>query len=274
MKCRYYILLICVILGFAGNLTAQNTNLINDLNQLIGRINTKIETGKHREKEFTDELKGFDDLFVKYGSDKAGGPRVVLAMKYQLYLQVFYDQLNAANTLRLLKANFPEANTGGVIDKTIEEMQPGIEKQKTRNQWVEGARFPDFNEKDINGKPLSIASRKAKVVLIDFWATWCGPCRQEIPNELEVYKKYHDRGFDIIGVSLDEDRAELDKLLLAAGMNWPEFFDGQATENKLAVKYGIGPIPANYLLDGSGKIIDSNLRGDELEAAVAKALKQ
>jgi len=274
MKCRYYILLVCVILGLAGNLPAQNTNLINEVDSLIGRLNNKLEAGKHREKEYADELKTFDDLIAKYSDDKTGGLWAILNLKYKLDSTLFYDFINTAATLELIKTNFPSANTDGEIDKAIASMQPEIEKQKIRNQFPEGSKFPDFDVKDIYGKPLSIASRKAKVVLIDFWATWCGPCRQEIPNILDVYKKYHDQGFDVIGVSLDDDRAALDKFLIAAGMPWPEFFDGKANDNKLAVKYGIGPIPANYLLNSDGKIIDMDMRGPELEAAVAKALKQ
>ena len=139
---------------------------------------------------------------------------------------------------------------------------------------VEGAQFPDFNEKDVAGNPLSIANDKGKVILVDFWATWCPPCRAELPNVLATYQKYHDQGFDIIGISLDDERTNLLAFIKENKMTWPQYFDGQRWDNKLAVKYGIESIPATYLLDGSGKIIGEDLRGDALAEAVAGALKK
>jgi len=136
----------------------------------------------------------------------------------------------------------------------------------------EGAAFPDFDEKDLAGNPLSIANFKGKVVLVDFWATWCPPCVAELPNVLKAYEEYHPKGFEIIGISLDKDRQKLDSFIKQKQMTWPQYFDGQGWENKLSQKYGVNSIPATYLLDKEGKIIGSNLRGEALDAAVAKAL--
>jgi peroxiredoxin len=155
---------------------------------------------------------------------------------------------------------------------TPEMKQRQMEAQKIQAALAVGVKFPDFNEKDTAGKPLSIANYKGKVVLIDFWATWCGPCRAELPNVIATYKKYHNQGFEIIGVSLDQDQAKLTGFAKDMNMTWQQYFDSQGWGNKLAVKYGIESIPATYLLDGNGKIIGRDLRGDELTQAVAKAL--
>jgi peroxiredoxin len=135
-----------------------------------------------------------------------------------------------------------------------------------------GSKFPVFTEKDLNGHSLSITNYKGKVVLLDFWATWCGPCKVELPNLLATYKKHHPNGFEIIGISLDKDVDTLKSFIKEKEMTWAQFFDGQVWQNKLAMQYGVNSIPATYLLDRAGTIIGKDLRGEDLENAVAAAL--
>jgi thiol-disulfide isomerase/thioredoxin len=135
-----------------------------------------------------------------------------------------------------------------------------------------GQRFPDFNETDLNGATLSVAGSRGKVTLVDFWATWCGPCRAEMPNVIAAYQKYHSRGFDVIGVSLDEHQYAVANFTSSQGMPWPQYFDGKGWENKLAKQYGVQSIPMSYLLDRNGVIVGKELRGGALDAAVSRAL--
>jgi thiol-disulfide isomerase/thioredoxin len=137
-----------------------------------------------------------------------------------------------------------------------------------------GQKFPGFSESDVAGNPLSVAGHNGKVVLIDFWATWCGPCRQELPNVISLYQKYHGQGFDVIGVSLDEDRNALNTFTQQNGMSWQQYFDGQGWNNKLAVNYGVHSIPMTYLLNRQGVIIGKDLRGANLDTAVERALAE
>ena len=136
-----------------------------------------------------------------------------------------------------------------------------------------GYTVPDFQVTDLDGKPLSVASYKGKVVMIDFWATWCGPCIQELPNLMKAYEKYHGKGFEIIGISLDNEKEKLTTFIKEKNMTWPQYFDGKGWQSDLAAKYGVNSIPATYLLDKEGKIIAKGLRGDALEKALEPILK-
>ena len=124
----------------------------------------------------------------------------------------------------------------------------------------------------LAGSSLSPEDYRGRVTLIDFWATWCPPCRAELPNVINIYNTEHAKGFDIIGVSLDQDRASVLDFIREQGMPWEQYFDGQGWQNQLAVKYSVNSIPMTYLLDTHGIIIGKDLRGEELENAVAKAL--
>jgi thiol-disulfide isomerase/thioredoxin len=110
------------------------------------------------------------------------------------------------------------------------------------------------------------------VVLVDFWATWCGPCVGELPNVLAAYGKYHDKGFEVIGISLDQDEIALKSFIKAKGMVWPQYFDGKGWDGKLCQKYGVISIPETFLLDQEGKIVAKELRGPALDEKLAEML--
>jgi thiol-disulfide isomerase/thioredoxin len=171
-----------------------------------------------------------------------------------------------------MKRDFPDTQPGQKADDILKSFTTQAAAAKIQHTLVVGAAFPAFTVQDLSGKPQSVASHKGRVLLVDFWATWCPPCRAELPNVLKTYQQYHDKGFDIIGVSLDSDKEKLSDFIEQQKMTWPQFFDGKGWSNELAVKYGIQSIPSTFLLDGDGKIIGKSLRGEALEAAVSKAL--
>jgi thiol-disulfide isomerase/thioredoxin len=195
-------------------------------------------------------------------------------MKAALYQSVFQQPDKAAEMFKQLQLDFPGTASAKKADQAIAGIKQGEEARKIQEALAIDSAFPDFDVKDLDGKPLKVANFKGKVVMIDFWATWCGPCVGEVPNVAAVYQKYHDKGFEIIGVSLDRE-GDKDKMISFTkehNMPWPQFYDGKYWQNELSVKYGIRSIPATFLLDGSGKIIAKNVRGEALEPAVKKAL--
>ena len=132
---------------------------------------------------------------------------------------------------------------------------------------------PDLTMNDINGKPVSISNFKGKYVLIDFWASWCGPCRQENPNVVAAYNKFKDKNFTILGVSLDEDKAAWQKAITKDNLTWTHMSDLKQWESAAVQTYVIEGIPFNVLVDPAGKIIANSLRGEELTNKLAEVLK-
>jgi len=138
-----------------------------------------------------------------------------------------------------------------------------------------GSPAPDFTLTTPEGKPVALSAYRGKYVLVDFWASWCGPCRRENPNVVSVYNEYKTRNFEVLGVSLDVEKAR-DKWLKAIkddGLPWTQVADlPKGWQNEAATIYNVQAIPQNFLIDPSGKIIATNLRGAELKAAVAKLI--
>jgi thiol-disulfide isomerase/thioredoxin len=274
MKNNFFaaLLMVLTLLFSQSGFAAQTNDIATDINAIVAQINAKILQGKNTEKDLANELNAFDDLYAKYKNQKTEGVAQILVAKAHVYLEVIYDPEKAAEIFQQIKRDLPDTPTGKRVDAILDTLKGPVEAEKIQNALVVGATFPGFSETNLNGSPLSIANYKSKVVLVDFWATWCVPCRMELPYVLKTYEKYHDKGFEIIGVSLDDDRAALEKFIKENKMPWPQFFDGNGPHNALAVKYGIEAIPATFLLDGNGKIIGKDLRGEELQTAVANAV--
>jgi peroxiredoxin len=127
-----------------------------------------------------------------------------------------------------------------------------------------GQPAPEFTMNDSTGKPVSLSSFKGKVILVDFWASWCGPCRAENPNVVAAYKKFNSKGFTVLGVSLDTDKAKWQDAVAKDGLTWTHVSDLIGWDNAAAKQYGVMSIPANFLIDKEGKIIGSSLRGEDL----------
>jgi thiol-disulfide isomerase/thioredoxin len=253
-----------------------------ELKDLVTRITDSMKDGKNRtEADQADHLKEFDTLLAKHKGETSDDVAEIAFMKATLYVRIFQQIDKGTAMLKQIQHDFPATKAARNVDQTLASIKAGEEAKKIQETLVQetlpvGTPFPDFDVKDLDGKPMSVAAYKGKVVMIDFWATWCPPCRAEAPNIAKTYQKYHDKGFEIIGISLDR-KGDKDKLVAFTkenNMPWGQYYDEAGGPGKLAQKCAVDTIPRAFLLDGNGKIIAKGdaIRGEALEPAVKKAL--
>jgi len=150
-----------------------------------------------------------------------------------------------------------------------------LKKRISEKKVVEiGQKAPDFTLNDVNGVPVTLSSKVgAKLLLIDFWAAWCAPCRKENPNIVKVYNEFKSKGFDILGVSLDRNKEDWIQAIAKDNLTWTQVSDLLYWNSAAAKLYLVTSIPANFLLDKNGIIIAKNIRGEALATKVKELLK-
>lgn len=156
---------------------------------------------------------------------------------------------------------------------TVKTAPPAASDNANNSYALLNKQAPDLTMNDVNGKPVSISNFRGKYLLIDFWASWCGPCRQENPNVVAAYNRFKDKNFTILGVSLDEDKAAWQKAIAHDNLTWTHISDLKQWESAAVPAYGFDGIPFNVLVDPTGKIIASSLRGPDLEQKLGEVLK-
>ena len=145
-------------------------------------------------------------------------------------------------------------------------------KMAQARTFMTGVEAPDFAMQTPEGETLKMSDLRGKVLLVDFWASWCGPCRKENPKVVRLYEKYKDKGFEILGVSLDSKKDRWINAIAQDGLTWPQISDLKGWKNEAAKMYGVRSIPTTLLLDAEGKIIGRNYRGAALEAKLKEIL--
>lgn len=217
--------------------------------------------------------KGFDDEFAKLEieTDSMVFPSVRQypnsAVSAFIIVSRYVDWSNpekAAKSYALLSDKIKKSGYGRQISAYIEiDAKTGI-----------GRTAADFTMNDVSGKPVKLSGLRGQYVLLDFWASWCGPCRKENPNVVKAYTDYHKKGLEIIAVSLDIKKDLWEKAISTDKLPWIHVSDLKGFNNEAAILYGVNLVPTNFLLDPDGIIVARNLRGEDLEKKLAEIFKQ
>lgn len=245
--------------------TAQGKNDTVTMNKLMKQ---------HR--GFDDKLNNYSESFIK---ENPKAYITVLLLKQQAVSgRKTYAELK--KTYEGLDEDLKKLKEGKQLLEAIENMKKAEEKtallKKNEANVAVGKMAPDFSAPGPDGKTISLKQSLGKVTLIDFWASWCGPCRQENPNVVAMYNELHSKGLNIIGVSLDRpnDADKWKKAIADDKLTWTHVSNLLEWNDPIAQQYGVQGIPATFLLDASGKIVAKNLRGEELKAKVKELLGQ
>ena len=175
------------------------------------------------------------------------------------YFQASQDAIATDSLFEKVSPPVKDAVLGKSLAKTLGELM--------RNPI--GKTVPDFTQNDPDGKPVSLKSFRGQYVLVDFWASWCGPCRQENPNVVATYNKYKDKNYTVLGVSFDKSKQPWLDAIRKDNLTWTHVSDLQGWANAVGQQFNITSIPQNFLIDPNGKLIGKNLRGADLEAKLA-----
>ena len=239
--------------------------IMNEYQQAPASKQNDLVFQKAIEKRYSDAINEVTTILLTFVSKHPNSYISLLALSELVNSNAGIDMSKLESLYNGLSATLKKTEFGEAIGNQI--------FAKTRT--VIGSVAPDFSQNNPDGKPIKLSDFRGKYVLIDFWASWCTPCRQENPNVVKAYAQFKNKNFEILGVSLDNPNAktawlnaiEKDKL------TWPQVSDLQGWKNQAARLYGVESIPQNFLIDPKGVIVAKNLRGEELIRTLSNILK-
>ena len=214
------------------------------------------ENGEYSEQMYANALKLIDD-FVTTHTDSYITPLAIIR-----YNQIADDVFKTEALYNMLDPKIKATAMGQFIAQQVADGKIN----------GKGTLLADFSQPDTSGMPVSLSSLRGKYVLVDFWASWCGPCRLENPNVVAAFKKYKSKNFTVLGVSLDKAKPAWIDAINMDGLNWTHVSDLQGWQNSVAQQFQIFNIPQNFLIGPDGKVVGKNLRGPALERKLARLL--
>jgi len=254
------------------DLLARVSNLNNEIQTSFGQLDSlkKINapdsilvSANNKKNAAVDQLNDYLKQFIQTTPNATLG---VLALGWAS--RSFQpDQMRTS--LKDLKTRFPGNAFLAEMEKNSQ--QPPDQQSAGGESWV-GKTVPELTMRDPNGKEISISSFKGKYLLIDFWASWCGPCRMENPNVVKAYNEFKAKNFTILGVSLDKDKDSWKKAIAQDHLSWTQMSDLKYWSSQAVETFGFHGIPFNVLVDPSGKVIAESLRGEDLDAKLRQIL--
>ena len=251
---------------------AYNKAIGGSIMELTKAVNAEFNSGTAEDKK--------DPEFTKAVND-----RYMLKIKNKNDKQLLFAEQHPQSFFALVALSETQGNKDNEakIASLYSQLRPDLQAtdmgkelaQRIRSKSITalGAEAPGFTLNDVNGKPVSLSDLKGKLVLIEFWASWCAPCRAENPNLVKQYKLYKEKGFEVIAVSLDSDKAKWVDAIAKDGLPWLHVSDLKGWNNAVGRLYGVRGVPASFLVSKEGKIIANDLRGETLNTRLAEIYK-
>jgi thiol-disulfide isomerase/thioredoxin len=239
--------------------------------ELTGDDRFDLRVAIVRQKEMTARTRTPGELTAKWNASQAERERGIRAL-----IQDYPDKEKPYQLLISFGANSPDEKARSIANEIL--TLPVSEPLKTDARGIlrrlDAPGKPlDIKFTALDGREVDLTHIQGKVVLVDFWATWCGPCVGELPRVKETYQKFHAQGFEIVGISFDGDKTALEHFVKSKDLPWPQYFDGHAWKNQFGVQYCIHSIPTMWLVDKKGNLRETNARED-LQEKVAKLLAE
>ena len=240
-----------------NDINQQLESLLNEYKPMVSQGTALTDTQKQRVaviESKADSLDGEQVKLVMEIARKFKDSSFPAAYIAGTMYSMSYDQLAEVMDPKAAYYNDPSLKQARQMLKSMEKRKPG-------------QLFHELKMNDMTGKAVKLSdwAGKGNYVLVDFWASWCGPCRQEMPNVVEAYKRFHAKGFEVVGVSFDNNKQAWTNAVRQLGMEWPQMSDLKGWQCAASAIYGVNSIPSSVLLDPQGKIIDIDLRGENLQ---------